>query len=283
MWGIVTLFSETSNLLENSEIYYNNARELINNFTQNINILDKIPEELRASIEQVENNVVNSITSGITNILTGITDWIMEIPNLVLSIFFSAMALYFLCTDKIYMIDQLEHHLPELWMKKLTKHLKEIAKALGQYLRAEATLIFVSFVISLIGLTVFQLVELNVEFPLLAALGIGFIDALPILGSGTAMIPWAIISALNGDIVLGVAILGLWVIMSVVRQFLEPKLVSKHIGIHPAFTLIAMYTGYKIWNVWGLILGPILLIIFKNIFAGILDKGVMKAIFDRQS
>ena len=97
------------------------------------------------------------------------------------------------------------------------------------------------------------------------------------------MIPWAIISALNGDIVLGVAILGLWVIMSVVRQFLEPKLVSKHIGIHPAFTLIAMYTGYKIWNVWGLILGPILLIIFKNIFAGILDKGVLKAIFDRQS
>ena len=281
MWGIVTLFSETSNLLENSEIYYNNARELINNFTQNINILDKIPEELRASIEQVENNVVNSITSGITNILTGITDWIMEIPNLVLSIFFSAMALYFLCTDKIYMVDQLEHHLPEVWMKKLTKHLKEIAKALGQYLRAEATLIFVSFIISLIGLTIFQLIGLNVKFPLLAGLGIGFIDALPILGSGTAMIPWAIISALNGDIVLGVAILGLWVIMSIVRQFLEPKLVSKHIGIHPAFTLIAMYTGYKVWNVWGLILGPILLIIFKNIFAGILDKGVMKAIFDR--
>lgn len=279
----MTLFSEANNLLEDSEMYYNNAKEMINSFTQNINILDKVPEELRASIEQVESNVVNSITSGIANILTGITNWIMEIPNLVLSIFFSAMALYFLCTDKIYMIDQLEHHLPELWMKKLTKHLREIAKALGQYLRAEATLIFVSFVISLIGLTVFQLVELNVEFPLLAALVIGFIDALPILGSGTAMIPWAIISALNGDIVLGVAILGLWVIMSVVRQFLEPKLVSKHIGIHPAFTLIAMYTGYKIWNVWGLILGPILLIIFKNIFAGILDKGVMKAIFDRQS
>ena len=279
----MTLFSEASNLLEDSEMYYNNAKEMLNNVTQNMNILDKVPKELRASIEQVESNVVNSITSGITNILTSITNWIMEIPNLVLSIFFSAMALYFLCTDKIYMIDQLEHHLPEVWMKKLTKHLREIAKALGQYLKAEATLILVSFVISLIGLTVFQLVGLNVEFPLLAALGIGFIDALPILGSGTAMIPWAIISALNGDIVLGVAILGLWVIMSVVRQFLEPKLVSKHIGIHPAFTLIAMYTGYKIWNVWGLILGPILLIIFKNIFAGILDKGVMKAIFDRQS
>ena len=118
-------------------------------------------------------------------------------------------------------------------------------------------------------------------FPLLAALGIAFVDALPILGSGTVMVPWAILSALNGDMVLGVAIIGLWAIMSIVRQFLEPKLIGKHIGIHPAFTLIAMYTGYKIWNVTGLIIGPILLIILKNIFAGILDKGVMKAIFDR--
>lgn len=282
-WGVITIFSEANNLLEDSEKYYDNAKEIINNVTQNFNILEKLPEELRTSIEQVENNVINSITSGITNILTGITNWIMKIPNLILSIFFSIMALYFLCTDKIYMIDQLEHHLPELWMKKLTKHLKEIIKALGEYLRAEATLIFVSFLISLIGLSIFQLIGLNIEFPLLTALGIGFIDALPILGSGTAMIPWAILSSLNGDIVLGVAILGLWVIMSIVRQFLEPKLISKHIGIHPAFTLIAMYTGYKLWNVWGLILGPILLIILKNIFAGVLDKGVMKAIFDRQS
>ena len=280
-WGVITIFSEANNLLEDSEKYYDNAKEIINNVTQNFNILEKLPEELRTSIEQVENNVINSITSGITNILTGITNWIMKIPNLILSIFFSIMALYFLCTDKIYMIDQLEHHLPELWMKKLTKHLKEIIKALGEYLRAEATLIFVSFLISLIGLSIFQLIGLNIEFPLLAALGIGFIDALPILGSGTAMIPWAILSSLNGDIVLGVAILGLWVIMSIVRQFLEPRLVGKHIGIHPAFTLIAMYTGYKLWNVTGLIIGPILLIILKNIFASILDKGVAKAIFDR--
>ena len=114
-------------------MYYNNAKEMLNNVTQNINILDKVPEELRASIEQVESNVVNSITSGITNILTGITNWIMEIPNLILSIFFSAMALYFLCTDKIYMIDQLEHHLPETWVKRIGVHLRALIKSLGGY------------------------------------------------------------------------------------------------------------------------------------------------------
>ncbi len=280
-WGVITLFSEANNLLDSSEMYYNKAKEFINNATQNINIMDRIPEELKTSIQNVENNIITGITDWITSVLTGITNWIMEVPNLILAIFFSIMSLYFLCTDKIYMIDQLEHHLPETWMKKLTKHLKEIIKALGEYLRAEATLIAISFIISLIGFTIYSMIGLNMPFPLLAALGIAFVDALPILGSGTVMVPWAILSALNGDMVLGVAIIGLWAIMSIVRQFLEPKLIGKHIGIHPAFTLIAMYTGYKIWNVTGLIIGPILLIILKNIFAGILDKGVMKAIFDR--
>ena len=280
-WGIITLFSEANNLLDSSEMYYDKAKEFINNATQNINIMDRIPEELKTSIQNVENNIVAGITDWITSVLTGITNWIIEVPNLILAIFFSIMSLYFLCTDKIYMIDQLEHHLPETWMKKLTKHLKGIIKALGEYLRAEATLIVFSFIISLIGLTIYSMIGLNMPFPLLAALGIAFVDALPILGSGTVMVPWAILSALNGDMVLGVAIIGLWAIMSIVRQFLEPKLIGKHIGIHPAFTLIAMYTGYKIWNVTGLIIGPILLIILKNIFAGILDKGVMKAIFDR--
>lgn len=96
------------------------------------------------------------------------------------------------------------------------------------------------------------------------------------------MIPWAILCAINGDLNLGIAIIILLVIMSVIRQLLEPKLVSKNIGIHPIFTLIAMYTGFKVIGVLGLLIGPIVLIIFKNIFANLIDKGVFKTIFDRK-
>ena len=74
------------------------------------------------------------------------------------------------------------------------------------------------------------------------------------------MIPWAILCAINGDLNLGIAIIILLVIMSVIRQLLEPKLVSKNIGIHPIFTLIAMYTGFKVIGVMGLLIGPIVLI-----------------------
>ena len=181
VWGIITLFSEANNLIENSEVYYNNAKGLVEKFTSNVNILDRMPEDLKATIETIENNFVNNAKESLTNILNGFTNWVKSVPDIILAIFFSVMSLYFVCTDKIYMIDQLEHHLPELWMKKLTKHLREIAKALGEYLRAEATLIFVSFIISLIGLTIYDFMGLNIEFPLLVALGIGFVDALPIL------------------------------------------------------------------------------------------------------
>ena len=120
-----------------------------------------------------------------------------------------------------------------------------------------------------------------IEFPLLIAIAISFVDALPILGSGTAMVPWAIICALNGDIKLGIAILILWIMMSITRQFLEPKLVSKNIGVHPIFTLIAMYTGFRFIGVIGMLIGPIALIVLKNIFATFIDGGVVKTILDR--
>ncbi len=118
---------------------------------------------------------------------------------------------------------------------------------------------------------------MNVKYPLLIALAIGFVDALPILGSGTVMVPWAIILALNGDLRLGISIIVLWVIMSIVRQFLEPKIVSGKIGIHPIFTLIAMYTGFKIIGIMGMLVGPIVLIILKSIFSNVLEQGISRS------
>ena len=164
------------------------------------------------------------------------------------------MALYFICVDKVYILDQLEHHLPQKWVFKLGTHVRDLTKTLGGYLKAQVTLIFTSFLISLVGLYILKFAKFNIEFPLLMALFIGFVDALPILGSGTVMIPWAIISSLNGDLKLGIAIFVLFVIMSLIRQFMEPKLVSKHIGTHPIFTLIAMYTGFKFIGVMGMLL-----------------------------
>lgn len=281
-WGITTLVSEAVNILGG----INDYTEKISSFFQDI--ISKInPEKLNLS-----NDVVDFINSSLSNflaeagefiksILTNILSFVTSIPTVMIYIVITFLSLYFICTDKIYMLDQLEHHFPETWVKKIIKKIRAITKSLGQYLKAQAILVLVSFTISLIGLYIFKFAGLNVPFPLTIAIAIAFVDALPIFGSGTVMAPWAIITAFNGDITLGIAILVLWIIMSITRQLLEPKVVSGKIGIHPIFTLIAMYTGFKFIGVFGMLLGPIILIILKNIFAELIDKGVAKSIFER--
>ena len=280
-WGIGTLFSETNNLLSGSETYIEKARDIFNEITNNETLNNKLPEELKQSIKNAESDAISKVTSFISNILNNIKNIFTKLPNIFMLFFFTIISLFFMCTDKIYIIDQLEHHLPDEWMKKITKHIRKISKTIGNYLRAEATLIFISFIISLIGFIVLNFINIKIDYPLLASLGILFVDALPILGSGAVMVPWAILSAINKNFSLAVALLIIWAIIGITRNVLEPKLVSKHIGTHPVFTLIAMYTGYKLIGVIGMILGPILLIIIKEIYTPLIDKGILRSIFEK--
>lgn len=72
----------------------------------------------------------------------------------------------------------------------------------------------------------------------------------------------------------------LYIITTVARQLIEPKIVSHNIGIHPIFTLIAMYTGFRLTGVLGLFIGPIIFIILKNIFKTMIENGIVKSILD---
>lgn len=283
VWGTFAFISESSNLLGSLNFYVEKITYQFTNFTSKIDLTKlKIPKEIIEALQSSGKDLLATAVEYLKRILTSLLNAITSIPTIAIYTVISILSLYFICTDKIYMIDQLEHHFPEMWVRKLTKHIKEITKSLGYYLKAEAILVLVSFVICLIGLYIFKFVGLNVQYPLMAALGIAFVDALPIFGTAAVMIPWAIISACNGDLTLGISLIVLLAIMGIIRQFIEPRVVSGQIGIHPIFTLIAMYTGFKFIGVIGMLIGPIILIILKNIFGTMIDKGVAKSIFERE-
>lgn len=249
IWGITTIFSESTNLLSGLNEYYNKASLQVQNVISKINF-DKlnISNELKDVINNSTIRLLQKFSNSVQDFLTKLLSSITAIPTIGVYFAITILALYFICTDKIYMLDELEHHLPEKWMKEISKHLKDLIKTLGGYLKAQAILILISFVVCLCGLYILYFFKFNIRFPLIIALGIAFVDSLPILGSGTVMIPWGIFSGLNGDLKLGIAIITLWLIMSVLRQFIEPKIVSGNIGIHPIFTIIAMYTGFKFYG-----------------------------------
>lgn len=282
-WILITLFSESSSLLQGLNNYFDKAYVQLQNLMASFQF-DKIhvSDEVLNVIQNSTGDLLETASNWMRNLLTSLINLVTSLPSIAICVGISVVALYFICVDKIYILDQVEHHLPKVWVRKIGRHLKDLIQTLGGYLKAEAMLVLVSFVISLIGLYILQFAGFKIEYPLLMALFIGFVDALPILGSGTVMIPWAIICAINGDINLGIAVIVLLIVMSVARQILEPKLVSKNIGVHPIFTLIAMYTGFKVIGIMGLLIGPIVLIIVKNIFASLIDQGVFKTIFDRK-
>lgn len=181
-WLLITLFAESSNLLQSLNDYidklYSQFQNLINYFNfDNIHLSSEILNIIQNSTE----NFLTTASTWLRNILNNLLNFITSIPSIAICIGITVIALYFICVDKIYILDQIEHHLPKLWVKKISIHLKELIQTLGGYLKAEATLILVSFIISLIGLYILQIVRFNIQYPLLIALFIGFIDALPIL------------------------------------------------------------------------------------------------------
>ena len=226
--GIVTIISETSNLLSNFNEYYEKIYSQIQIIISNFNF-DKlnISTEVQDFLQNITFSLLEKISEYMQTLLSSLIKGVTSLPTIAIYFAVSLLALYFICTDKIYMLDEFEHHFPEKWVKEISIHIYSISKTLGGYLKAQATLILISFIISLIGLYLMEFLGFNVGFPLLIALGISFIDALPILGSGSVMVPWAIFSALNGNINLGMGIIILWIIMSLIRQFIEPKIVSR--------------------------------------------------------
>jgi predicted PurR-regulated permease PerM len=102
---------------------------------------------------------------------------------------------------------------------------------------------------------------LRVQNAVSIAFIIALADMLPILGTGTVMIPWAVVSALLGNYYFGIALAVLFVIIVIIRNFLEPKIIGKQIGINSLFTLIAMFLGLKLFGIVGLILFPIIFIV----------------------
>ena len=282
-WGITTLISESTHLMSGINVYIDKISTMIQQIIDTFEFSKiKLSDEVLKIIQNSTGNFLDTVSEWIQNFLKNTMNIITSIPTIAIYFVITILSLYFICTEKIYILDQVEHHLPKSWVRKIGSHIRDLIKTLGGYLKAEVILIVVSFIISIIGLYILKFTNFNIEYPLLMALAIAFVDALPILGSGTVMVPWGIISALDGDFKLGIAIIVLWIIMSVVRQVLEPRIVSNQIGIHPIFTLIAMYTGFKLMGVLGMLIGPIILIVLKNIFATLIDNGVIKTIFDKR-
>ena len=173
-WGITSLIAEASNLLQGLNQYIEKAYTQVQDIMNNIDFTKlKISSEVTNVIQNSAGEIIGTISNWVKNGLTSLMNGLTQIPTIAIYIGISFIAIYFICTDKLYMIDQLEHHLPKEWVKRIGYHIRELISSLGGYLKAEAILVIISFIISLIGLYGLTFMGFSIKYPLLAALGIG--------------------------------------------------------------------------------------------------------------
>ena len=144
---------------------------------------------------------------------------------------------------------------------------RDILSGIGKWMKAQILMMLVTF----FELTVAFLI-LGFDHAGIIALITALIDALPVFGTGIILLPWAVILFINGNVNQAVGLLITYLIVTVVRSCLEPRLVGSQFGIDPAATLLAMYSGFKLTGIWGMILFPFVLMIIKQMN----DKGYIR-------
>lgn len=144
--------------------------------------------------------------------------------------------------------------------RRADPRLEALQKALGKlknagklYLCSQLKLMGVTFCLLFAGFSL-----LRVGYPLLIALLVALVDALPVLGTGSVLIPWALVCFLEGSAARALGLLGLYATAALTRSVLEPKLVGSHLGLDPLVTLMAMYCGLRLWGLGGMLLLPML-------------------------
>lgn len=147
---------------------------------------------------------------------------------------------------------------------RITESLSEAGMA---YLRTQLIIMMIVAVICVIALVI-----IKNDYALLLGLGIAILDALPLIGIGLVLIPWIIISLIQGKLYVAAVLFTAFLLCQIIREVLEPKLLGNRIGIKPLYTLMAMYAGIKLFGVAGFILGPVGLVIIKTIYKAIFYK-----------
>ena len=152
-------------------------------------------------------------------------------------------------------------------LQKWLPLLRRVRHGLGGYLKAQLKLSALSFLIVLGGFLL-----LKIPYAPIWALFTALVDAIPVLGTGTVLIPWSLVCFLQGNHPQAIGLLGIYVVAFLARTILEPRLVGDQLGLDPLMTLAALYAGYRIWGIGGMLLSPLLCVTAMELMAAKSEK-----------
>ena len=233
--------------------------------------LVNVPPEWHEQIKAIQQSLTEGLTKSISSLsaggLTLVTNITKGVPTFLVTFVFTILASFFLSFqyDKSKRFIALQ--LPEK-VRILAREVKSaFSETILRYMRGYLKIMLITFVELSIGLTI-----IGVKNSVAVALGIALFDIFPVFGTGGIVIPWALIELLGGNLSTGMGLLIIYGIITVIRNFIEPKIIGDQLGLNPVISLISIYLGF----VWIGVAGMILMPISVQIAISLHRKGIIK-------
>lgn len=223
--------------------------DTLNGFLERVPFLSALGGDISELVEGSLREIFSKITASIPSMVAYV---IGAIPGFFLFAVVLIMASYYFAADYDEIKKNVYSFLPVSVRRAWDRFKRRLMGAGVQYLKSCLILAFITFAELLVGF-----LTLGVPYAFTLAVIIALVDMLPILGSGTVLVPWAIWEWITGDTYYAIGIMIIFAVVTVVRRFAEPRIISSGIGLSPITTLLSMYIGFRFFGLGGLFLAPL--------------------------
>ena len=228
--------------------------------------LDRFFPDIDATMENAMPDIVSQISGSIMNFSMSVVGWVSDVgsklPGVLLGTVVCVIASIFLAIDYDKASSTIMGILPPRVQEILRVAKRALGTIVGKYLKSYMLILLMTFAEITIGLLIIGIGE-----PVRIAALIAVFDILPIVGSGLVLAPWAIIKLIQGKYAVGAGLAVLWAIVIVVREYAEPRIVGKQVGLHPLVTLVCLWVGLKLGGALGMFALPISLLVIMDLKA----------------
>lgn len=227
-------------------------------------VLNPLDPALTDMILTMGENAVSSLASFATDLSAGavrvVATGAVSIPGAIVSIIITVVSTFYMSADYRLILEFIKKLMPVKQRSNIIRILRYAETAVLVYIKSYSILFVVTFLELWLGLSI-----LNIPYAMGIALGIAVFDLMPILGTGGVLLPWALIALCMRNFPIAIGVFVLYLVITAVRNTLEPRIVGNQIGLHPLATLIAMILGLKLIGLVGMMLFPITLVAITNL------------------
>ncbi|HJI92192.1 MAG TPA: sporulation integral membrane protein YtvI [Oscillospiraceae bacterium] len=278
---IATLFREIGNFISFLGEQLNDLPTFLvtlqNEILKAIKFLpDSIYTSVSENITQFFGNLINdfdvsklginmsSITSGLSNGISGVYSVVKNIPSILIGVVIGVIAWILFTKDYKKVVKFIKLQLPDKHKNLLSETKKIFSSTILKMCRAYGLIMFITFCENFLGLTILNLIGvMKNSYVFVIAICIAVFDILPVAGSGGILIPWSLIALVSGNVGQCVGLLILYAVITVIRQYIEPKIVGDSLGVNPLVTLAGLYFGLKLFGFMGMFIVPICVMTLK--------------------